>query len=838
MRIKDRLDHLDLRALPLGLMAVLGLGIAALLFPDMAPWLAPAALSCLALLLFLAGYLARRFRQIAPKLTAPAAMARQLGQLEQELAQARAKLLASERRLALLMDQSADGLWDWEPEYDRWYFSPRFRQLLGYGEGEAFQHEFLFWHAIHGDDQERILAARGACLAGSADAFDQDLRLKSREGYRWFRCRAGVTRDEAGHIQRFAGSLSDIGSRKQLESELSLNQERQASALEALSEGLWDWDLEHGQFHYSRRFLEMLGYPEQDFPKGQDGLLQLVHPDDRTRVSMEWLHHFQERIPYDSEHRLRLANGDYHWFRTRGQAEWNSEGQALRFSAAVSDVTLHRHALDSIRTLLAENQALLDNALVGIAQVRGDVLFSCNHRFEEMFGYGYGEVADKSMDILFPAPAEAERVRAAALPAMVRGERFSLETELKRKNGSALWCLVSGHAATPERPEDGCLWVFADLSQQKRAMDALRHERDFSNALIGHLPGLFCLLDEHRRIVRWNSNFEAQTGFSAREILQLTWDQLFADTVRPDAERLMQVGWSSGSASAQIPLKNKLGELNPYLFTCVRVEVDSEENLALLGLDVTERERAEKKIRELNEDLEERVKVRTRELEIANGELESFSYSVSHDLSTPLRGIDGFSHLLDQDYGDQLDELGRNYIARIRNAARRMQQLIDDLLSLSHISRDEMQRMPCDLCQICRSILADLHAQEPFRAVHETIPDSLMANADGNLLTIVMENLLNNAWKFSSGKAEAHIHLGALDKNGERVYFVADDGAGFDMRHTHRLFGAFQRLHHPSEFEGTGIGLAIVSRIIQRHGGRIWAEAEVGKGATFYFTLP
>jgi PAS domain S-box-containing protein len=838
MRIKERLDHLDLRLLPVGFAAVLSLVVGALLFPRAGFWLLFPALLGTALLLALLTVATRRLLELADRSATLGGLAHKLERLDGELAQKNAELTASECRLGLLMDQSADGLWDWEPATDNWYFSPRFRELLGYPEDASFRREFQLWHGIHLDDQGRVLAARQACLEGGAEVLDQDFRLRCKEGYRWFRCRGGVVRGEAGQVQRFAGSLSDIGTQKQLEWELSMGQERQAATLQALSEGLWDWDLEQSRFHYSRRFQEMLGCLEEELPQDQGSYLQRVHPDDRTRVEIEWSRHFQERLPYDSEHRLRLSGGDYRWFRTRGQALWAEDGRVLRFSAAVSDITRHRNALDSIRSLLAENQALLDNALVGIAQIRGQILFSCNHRFEEMFGYGYGEVADKSMDILFCSSAEAERVRNDAYPAMARGERFSIETELRRKNGSVLWCLLSGHAAIPERPEDGCIWVFADLSQQKRAMDALRHERDFSNALIGHLPGLFCLLDEHRRIVRWNSNFEAQTGFSAREILQLTWDQLFSTEERGSAEQLMHDGWHGGSASRQIPLKNKFGQLSPYLFTCVRVEVDNEENLALLGLDVTEREQVAQRIRELNEDLELRVKARTKELEVANRELESFSYSVSHDLSTPLRGIDGFSHLLEQDYGPQLDEPGRNYVTRIRSAARRMQQLIDDLLSLSRISRDEMRGESCDLAQICRGIFRDLHSQNPNRAVRETIPDFLAVQGDPNLLTIAMENLLRNAWKFSSSHKEARIRVGTMDKDGEQVYFVADDGAGFDMRHASRLFGAFQRLHHASAFEGTGIGLAIVSRIIQRHGGRIWAEAEVEKGATFYFTLP
>lgn len=767
-----------------------------------------------------------------------ARQALRLTRTDEQLASMTTALSASEKRLALFMAQSSDGIWEWTPATDHWFFSPSVPALLGYQDRARFEREFDFWHHIHADDQERVLEFRRAYLEKQDGSCDLELRLRGPDGYRWFRCRAADVPGEEGQARRLAGILSDISQVKSLEQDLSASLERQAAAVQALSEGLWNWDLERKRFTYSRRFSEMLGYEEGNLPASQEAYLELVHPDDRPRVTEAWQRHFREKRPYDDEHRLLMADGNYHWFRTRGQAVWDEDGQVRSFSAAVNDITLHRRAMDSIRTLLAENQALLDNALMGIAQTRNQVFVSCNRRFEEMFGYSYGELVDKPMDILFPSPAEADVTWASALPALARGERFTVETELRKSDGGNIWCLLSGHAAEQEHPEDGSIWVFADLSQQQRAMAAVRRERDFSNALIDHLPGVFCLLDQHRRIIRWNANFELQSGYSAREILQITWESLFPGDQREAAERLMHEVWNTGAASGQIALLSKSGEHKLHLFNGVQVEVDGEDNLALLGMDITEREEVAEQIRALNADLERRVGARTMDLEALNKELVSFSYSVSHDLSTPLRTVEGFARILETDYGPALDDLARNYLARIRGAALRMQQLIDDLLALSRASRNEMRSQPCDLAAIARPILADLHYQNPRRSVTEDIPAQLLVTGDQSLLTIVMENLLRNAWKFTSRHQTAHIEVGQLDKNGEPVYFVRDDGAGFDMLHASRLFGTFQRLHHGSEFPGTGIGLAIVARIIARHGGRIWADAAIDQGATFYFTLP
>jgi PAS domain S-box-containing protein len=250
--------------------------------------------------------------------------------------------------------------------------------------------------------------------------------------------------------------------------------------------------------------------------------------------------------------------------------------------------------------------------------------------------------------------------------------------------------------------------------------------------------------------------------------------------------------------------------------------------------DVTERKLAEERIKQLNADLEERAL----QLEATNKELEAFSYSVSHDLRAPLRTIDGFSQAVLEDFGDQLNDEGRNYLMRIRTAAQRMAQLIDDLLNLSRVTRAPLTPEPTNLSTIAQHIIRELQQSEPSRIVEISIMPNIVTNSDPRLMKVVLENLLNNAWKFTSKQSLARIEFGETDHLTEgRVYFVRDNGAGFDMAYVNKLFGAFQRLHTSSEFPGIGIGLAIVQRIINRHGGRVWAEGEVGKGATFYFTL-
>jgi signal transduction histidine kinase len=232
-----------------------------------------------------------------------------------------------------------------------------------------------------------------------------------------------------------------------------------------------------------------------------------------------------------------------------------------------------------------------------------------------------------------------------------------------------------------------------------------------------------------------------------------------------------------------------------------------------------------------------RAKRASAQAEAAMRELESFSYSVAHDLRAPLRSMDGFSQALLQDYSPKLDDQGKDYLQRVRASAQRMGGLIDDMLRLSRVTRMAMRRRRVDLSELARTVVAELRAADPKRHVEVDVADGMEVEGDPDLLGIALRNLVGNAWKFTSGEPTARIEIGAASHAGEQDCFVRDNGAGFDMAYAGKLFGPFQRLHADSEFTGSGIGLATVQRIISRHGGRVWAEAAVGRGATFFFTL-
>jgi signal transduction histidine kinase len=272
-----------------------------------------------------------------------------------------------------------------------------------------------------------------------------------------------------------------------------------------------------------------------------------------------------------------------------------------------------------------------------------------------------------------------------------------------------------------------------------------------------------------------------------------------------------------------------------------QISVKGEDEIAMLARDFNAMSAAVRQrdyeISAMNRDLARRVQERTAELELANKELEAFSYSVSHDLRAPLRTVDGFSQVLLEDYGEKLDQTACDYLVRVRRAAQHMGALIDDMLKLARVTRAPLNSAELDLSSMGNNVIKRLQQDAPERKVKTEIADGMRCHADPGLMQVVLDNLLGNAWKYTLRTAAAQISFGYEEREGQTVYFVRDNGAGFDMRYAAKLFGAFQRLHTPEEFEGTGIGLATVQRIVKRHFGKIWAEAEVGKGAAFFFTI-
>ena len=405
-----------------------------------------------------------------------------------------------------------------------------------------------------------------------------------------------------------------------------------------------------------------------------------------------------------------------------------------------------------------------------------------------------------------------------------------------------------------ESPND--LIIRADITGRKRAEDQLaayiKENADLKFALdehaivaitdpqgkITYVNDKFCVISKYSREELLGQDHRLiNSGHHTNEFIRELWTTIKQGKVwKGEIKNKAKDGSFYWVDTTIVPFLTEDGK--PRQYVAIRADITERKRVeAVAARLATERKEARVKIHQLNSELEHRVVERTAQLETANKELESFSYSVSHDLRAPLRSIDGFSRILLEDFGDKVGAEGRDSLTRVREASQRMARLIDDLLELSRLSRSDMKCLPVNMSTLAQTLTDELLRAEPGRRATFLIEPDLVAEADARLIEVVLTNLLGNAWKFTAKQNDTRIEFGRTTSEGAPAFFVRDNGVGFDMTYAHKLFGAFQRLHDATDFPGTGIGLTNVQRIIHRHKGRVWAESKINHGATFYFTL-
>jgi PAS domain S-box-containing protein len=488
-----------------------------------------------------------------------------------------------------------------------------------------------------------------------------------------------------------------------------------------------------------------------------------------------------------------------------------------------------------------------------LSRLPDGVIVDVNEAFEMTFGYTRSEVTGRTSLELGINPDSETRTRIAA-ELRAQGSVHEMELSLRTKSGSARVFLVNIDLVSIA----GEKYIFQtaqDITDRKQAEAVLQGARDelerkvqertaalseanaLLQALMDNIPDHIYFKDTQSRFIRNSRSQATLLGLQdpSETVGKTDFDffphaaQSYADeqevmrSGKPHVDFEEWVVWPDGRetwvTTTKMPLRNSEGQ-----------------TIGIFGIshDITERKRAEQAIRQLNADLEAQAE----QLQAANKELEAFSYSVSHDLRAPLRAIDGFTRILVEDYESLLDEEGKRICGVISREARRMGQLIDDLLSFSRLGRKEMYTSRIDMNALAAAVFEELIKEENPERIDFELARLPMARGDSSLIRQVWVNLLSNAIKFTSKKERSVIEVGSKHTREENIYYVRDNGAGFDMEYANKLFGVFQRLHSESEFSGTGVGLAIVQRIVRRHGGRVWAQGEAEKGATFYFALP
>ncbi len=617
--------------------------------------------------------------------------------------------------------------------------------------------------------------------------------------------------------------------RKKAENALKESEEKFSKAFHASPDSISISRMSDGAFfEVNESYVKNIGYSREELVGHNANDLNLwADPAQRKNMLRKVRRHI---IMKNEEIRLRTKSGE---IRTQlMSSEYVSLGGEPCLLVVSTDITERKRMEDSLADEATRRRILIDGSRDGIVILdQNGAAYEANRRFAEMLGYPLEEVLKFHVWDWEAVSSKAD-VKEMLRTVDESGDHFT--TQHRRKDGTTIDVEISTNGAM-FAGQKLIFCVCRDISERNRMEKALREsEEKFSRAFYTIPEAISITRLSDGTFVEVNDTFTRLSGFPREKLIGRSAKKLELWADKGKREELIYLIKKRGHVeNEEVQLLTKSGEVRTTLLSADIINISGEPCLLVISTDISERKRAEEKLKEALTGLERS----SAQLAATNKELETFSYSVSHDLRSPLRSIDGFSQALIEDYQDALDEKGRDYLSRLRGASQKMGELIDGILKLSRLTRSEMHREKVDLSSLAREIAGRLQETQPDRRAKFIIEDKLTATGDPQLVRVLLENLLDNAWKFTVKKTTARIEFGAEHRNGRQNYFIRDNGAGFDMAYADKLFGAFQRLHEVTEFPGTGIGLATVQRIINRHGGVIWAEGKVGKGATFHFTL-
>ncbi len=657
---------------------------------------------------------------------------------------------------------------------------------------------------------------------------------------------ASPIRDADGKVVGVSTIARDITKSKRAEAEIQESKAQLQTIVENLDEGVVVSDLDGNVVHFNRAALDMHGFASLEdcflhlsefiemfelramngdlLPLGQWPLSRILAGEKLRDLEVQF---------------KNIKAGWMRIFNYGGTLVHDANGKPLMAVITIGDITERKNAEEILRDSEYRFRTLIEHGSDSISLIdKNNHILYLSPSVKSVEGYEPEELIGRS-GIENTHPDDLPVIR-DAVQKLLENPGKPMPAVWRRRHKDGRWLWLEGIATNLlDDPAIGAIVTnYRDITERKKAEETLRESEERYRLLFENNPYPMWVYDlETYAFLAVNDAAVFSYGFSREEFLSMTIKDIRPPEDIPVLEEAVSRPIEKIKDAGVWKHRRKDGTVIAVEITSHELAFDGKLARLVLANDVTERKKAEREIRELNETLEQRVIQRTHELQAANRELEAFSYSVSHDLRAPLRAIDGFSIALLEDYGDKFDAAGQNYLQRVRAGSQRMANLIDDLLNLSRITRLQINREEVDLSKLAFEITERLRESRPERQVSFKIQPDISAVADERLLRIALENLIGNAWKFTSKRERAEIAFGQHTQGEKTLYFVSDNGAGFDMAYADKLFGAFQRLHSTSEFEGTGIGLATVQRIIHRLGGEIHAESKPGEGAIFYFTL-
>ncbi len=761
-----------------------------------------------------------------------------------ERKQAELALRASENRFRIASESLLDVVYEWDLK-DKVDWFGDIDGIMGYPVN-SFPRTLSGWATLlHPEDLQKVMEAIQGQLKKS-EPYTIEYRVMNKAGnWRWWSARGTAVRDKNNIPYSWIGSITDITIGK-LEEETLRESERKLREVQEMAHlGFWSWDIKTGNVEWSEEVYKIFSLDPKEFKPQIDSILKLSPwPEDQQRDTELINHAIKTRTPGFYEQKFLHPDQSIGYYYSTFQGKYDVNGNLISIVGTALDITERKIAEIALRESEAKFRKLLESLPLPLCYVNKNGLMSFrNERFVKVFGYSEIEVPGIDEWWLKAYPNEEYRreviqnwdsavERAAKSGTDIESELYHITC----KDGTVREIIISGITI-----KDDLLATFIDLTERIKAEEEIRNNEKRFKELIESLPQLFWTTRVDGPCDYLSKQWIEYTGVPESEQLGYGWlEQLHPEDRERTVSDWMEKVKTGDSFDIEFRIRRNDGIYHWFKTRAVPMR-DINGNITKWfgsNTDFDDTKRAEYEIIKLNETLEHRILIRTEQLETANKELEAFSYSVSHDLRAPLRGINGFVQILMDDYGSRLDDEAKRICTVIMENSHKMGHLIDDLLAFSRLGRTEMQLSVVDMKTMVNSMYYELTDAISRKRIDLRIDDISSLNGDPTLLRQVWANLLSNAIKYSSKKEKAEISVSCKKEKNQCVYCIRDNGVGFDMKYADKLFGVFQRLHSTKEFEGTGVGLAIVQRIIRRHGGDVRAEGEIDKGAAFYFSLP
>jgi PAS domain S-box-containing protein len=743
----------------------------------------------------------------------------------------------SECRLRNLFEQAADGIFVLTPDHRYVDANAAGLRMLGYSREELLGtslHEVLVER-----EHERLDPEVAAMMAGTPHLEEWEHRRKD-----------GTTFPAEVSARPISGAeylaiVRDLTPRRAAEAAVREGEIRARAAVQAGNVGLWDWDLQSGRVQFSAEWKRQIGYQPEEIGDDFSEWERRVHPDDLAGATAAVRAFLSDPRPgFHNEFRFRHKDGSYRWILAQADLVRDDEGRPARMVGTHVDVTERRLAEEGLRESERRMRLFVEHSPAAIAMFDCDMVYLiASRRWLSDYGIAGRDIVGRSHYEVFPdLPERWKQIHRRCLAGEVAS---SARDPFPRADGRLDWVRWEIRPWLRADGVIGGLIIFSEVITDRVEAELELEEKErllAESQRIAHLGSWLWELEPER--LSWTP--EAFRIFGLEESAPAPTPEAFFAAVHEADLPAVRTWLDDGRAGHEIGelvfrIVRPDGDVRHVGGRCRRESGAEGSTGRLVGVfqDVTERIRMEDDLRAWNVELEGRVTERTAELEARNRALETFTYSVSHDLKAPLRGLDGYSRLLLEDHAERLDEEGRRFLQTIRGAAQQMSRLIDDLLAYSRLERRAVQAGLVSLRPLVDALLAERGDEIRTRSVdvRVTVPD-LVVHADADGLALALRNLIDNALKFARDSSPPQLTITALDRGDRAVLGVGDNGIGFEMRFHDRIFDIFQRLHPGEEYPGTGIGLAIVHKAMERMGGRAWAESEPGRGATFFLEIP